>query len=217
MLSLDAPTVAVTWLLFVGWCMGVPSQRCTAAALFLAVWIVYAMDRLLDADALPRFGLASRQARPTASFAHRQTELELRHHFHHRHRKAFWFVLAALGPMLAVLLRHLPPPTLIGESVLAVLLAAWLLRVHRSANSPDVQRLPKEFVVGLFFALAISLPYTNQIQVHSSALPGAVLFAGLCTFNCLCLYRWEHPQDLSGAHPATAFSVRRLIPFGFIA
>ena len=217
LLSLDAPTVAVTWLLFAGSCVGVPAQRGTAAALFLAVWAVYAVDRLLDAGALPRFGLAPRQTPRTALFAHRQADLELRHHFHHRHRKAFWIILVGLGPVLAYLLPSLPSPTLMAESALAILLAGWLLRVHRSANSQTPQRLPKEFVVGLFFSLAIYLPYTHRIQDKLSLLPGAVLFAGLCTANCLFLYAWEHPHDLSGAHPATAFAVRRLVPLALIA
>ncbi len=216
LLSLDAPTVAVTWLLFVGSCMGVGAQSRTAGALFLAVWAVYAGDRLLDARALPRFKLTPREAPRPAFLAASQTDLKPRHLFHHRHRKAFWIVLAGVGPVLGFLLPNLPARTLLGESVLALLLAGWLLRVHRLAHSQDPRRLPKEFVVGLFFALAIYLPYTKVIQ-GDFFLPGAVLFAGLCTLNCLFLYAWEHPHDLSRAHPATVFAVRRLVPLAFVS
>lgn len=207
----------MTWLLFVGSCAGAHAPLCTVTALFLAVWAVYVGDRLLDADALPCLESTPRGESQRFFVGRPQTDLELRHHFHHHYRRAFWIILAALGSALACLLPHLPARTLLAESMLAILLAGWLLRVHRAAHSRHGQRLPKEFVVGLFFALAIYLPYTDQIKDESSLLPGALLFAGLCTLNCLFLYAWEHPHSLSRAHPATAFAVRLLVPFAFVA
>ena len=210
LLSLDAPTVAVVWLLFVGVSVGQGTEPVTASALFIAVWAVYAGDRLLDAHAVPHVP-------PASGFA---SELELRHHFHRRHRRWFGLLLLCLLPALGWLLCDLPEHILVSETILAILLAGWLLRVHGLRKSRATKRLAKEFVVGLFFALAIYLPSAASTPNKFSLLPGAALLAFLCTLNCLFLYAWEHGGDLSHAHPATAFAVTHLPSLsiaGFVA
>lgn len=239
LLSLDAPTVAVTWLLFLGVCTGSSPEPHTAPALFLAVWVVYAGDRLLDAAAVNRLPLTvpfpaapfTAAPSPTDPNAGPNGDLELRHRFHHRHRRAFTIGLAAALVAVGLLLWNLPPRTLFSEALLAVLLAGWLLRVHALQQPGDPRRLPKEFVVGLFFSIAVYLPFATSSAESLSAeslsteslspdklslLPGAALFAGICTLNCLFLYAWEHPRELSRAHPATAFAVRNLSTLAFL-
>ena len=212
LLSLDAPTVAVTWLLFVEHCAGRPVNTYTAAALFLAVWAVYAGDRLLDADA--SFGPSSPgpatlqyTVDPVPS-----SDLQLRHYFHYRHRKAFAALLAVLAPVLCLLLPELPPETLLLEAALALLLGGWLFRVHNRAANTNLRRHPKEFAVGLFFAAAIYLPVAVRGPHRLNLLPGALLFAAVCTLNCLFLGLWEHPPGLARAHGATCLASRHLIP-----
>ncbi len=233
LLSLDAPTVAVTWLLFADNCSGQPRNLCTAAALFLAVWAIYIGDRILDANAFFSVGVAGRASPRNLRRATRDGELQLRHHFHHRHGKAFTALLAGLMPVLGFLLFKLPLSTLLPEAVLAVLLAVWLLRVHGPMAHPHPRRLPKEFVVGLFFAAAVYLPACFSTAIRNSyklsLLPGAALFAAVCTLNCLFLHLWEQPyelpdidpdtdpdidepHDLARAHIVTRFATRRLVP-----
>jgi len=41
-------------------------------------------------------------------------------------------------------------------------------------------------------------------------LPGALLFAAVCSLNCLFLYAWEHPADTTRAHASTRWALRHL-------
>jgi hypothetical protein len=41
-------------------------------------------------------------------------------------------------------------------------------------------------------------------------LHSAVLFAAVCTLNCLYLYAWEHPGDRTAAHATTRFATAHL-------
>jgi hypothetical protein len=54
--------------------------------------------------------------------------------------------------------------------------------------------MPKELAVGLFFPAAVFIPTVARLpQLRLDLLPGALLFAAVCTLNCLFLYAWEHP------------------------
>lgn len=214
LLSLDAPSVAVVWMVFVGHCAGKPAEPCTVAALFVAVWIVYASDRLLDAQRLNSRWVTG------LNRSNAMVDLELRHHFHHRHRNSFRGALVLAIPVLGGLLWKLPRQTLAVEAALALFLTGWLLRVHGpwgNHKTHDPRRLPKEFVVGFFFALAVYLPCAGRVPLTLSLFSGGLLFAVLCTHNCLFLYAWEHSGDLSHAHPATAAAVRNLAPSAGLA
>ena len=200
LLSLDAPTVATLWTVFIARCSHLHLPWTEPAAMFLAVWMIYAADRLLDA----RFSLS---------------KLEPRHRFHHTHRTAFVTVIVLSSIALAALLHNLDPRSLHLYTLLATLLAAWMLLIHaHPAPHSPTSRLPKEFAVGIFFSAAVFIPTlarttpgTSAIHFLGSAatwirpnlLPAAILFACVCTLNCLCLYTWEHPtprlQDLAAA------------------
>ena len=52
LLSLDAPSVATVWTIAIAHAAGVDLPWTSAAAMFIAVWILYAADRLLDARLL---------------------------------------------------------------------------------------------------------------------------------------------------------------------
>ena len=198
LLSLDAPTVAVVWTLFAAWCAGVQLPPADPLAMFLAVWMLYASDRLLDAQ--PPMGLAE------------PSELEERHRFHHRHRQRFLLVLVLSCLPLALLLHRLAAPVLHLYAILACLLVAWLLLVHlRGAKDGVKRKLPKELAVGLFFPAAVWIPTVARApSMHLVLLPGAMLFGGVCACNCLFLYAWEHPRDLGRAHVTTRLAVANL-------
>ena len=199
LLSLDAPTVAALWTWFIARCSGLHLPWTPVAAMFVAVWMLYAADRLLD-------------ARAEASAA----ELEERHRFHHRHKRAFLTGIVIASIVLAALLHRLDGAALHLQALLASLLFAYFFLIHIFPATPlaaetGAHRLPKELAVGIFFPAAVFVP-TVARQPHLRALlaPDAMLFAAVCTLNCLFLYAWEHPGQRSSAHWTTRFATRHL-------
>lgn len=85
-LSLDAPVVAVTWLYIFAreWNVSYV-ERLLPWVLALVVWVVYAVDRLLDCQ------MNSNEAG------------SLRHEFHRKHKKKFMIAICAAVLMIAVL------------------------------------------------------------------------------------------------------------------
>jgi hypothetical protein len=164
--------------------------------MFLAVWMLYAADRLLDARPIPGGGPPP--------------DLEERHRFHHRHRRAFLWGLAIAAIALGSLLHLLNPTALHLYATLATLLAAWLLLVH-AHPMPQSLRLPKELAVGVFFSAAVFIPTVARAPaLRQALLPDALLAAAACTLNCLFLYAWEHPGKRPLAHWTTRWSTRHL-------
>jgi hypothetical protein len=162
--------------------------------MFVGVWMLYAADRLLDALS--------------------PTELEERHRFHHRHRAAFLSLISFCALALAFLLLRLDPRALKLYSLLATLLAGWLLLVH-ARPSASVRRLPKEFAVGIFFSAAVFIPTVARMPtLRLDLLPPAALFAAVCTFNCLCIYAWEHADPRLQAHWTTRWATSHLGELG---
>jgi hypothetical protein len=198
LLSLDAPTVAAVWTAFIAWSAGVRIGWLDPVAMFLAVWMLYAADRLLDAK--PLFN--------NPSAAH----LEERHHFHHRHRARFLpLVLLAFVPLL-VLLHRTQEAVLHLYVLLAGMLGAWLLLIHvRPAPSEQQHRLPKELAVGVFFPAAVFIATVARApQLRLALVLPALCFAAVCSLNCLFLYAWEHPRNRRDAHATTRWAVRHL-------
>ena len=200
LLSLDAPTVATLWTVFIARCSHLHLPWTEPAAMFLAVWMIYAADRLLDAR-LP--DTPQRESRISAS------DLETRHRFHHAHRTAFVSVIVLSSIALAALLHRIDPRALHLYALLATLLAAWMLLIHARPLPHDAtSRLPKELAVGIFFPAAVFIPTLVRTTptpaaihflgsaanwIRPNLLPSAFLFGAVCTLNCLCLYAWEHP------------------------
>ena len=179
--SLDAPTVAVVWTAFFARVSHSAVPAGELLALFLAVWLLYVADRLLDA----------RSATPDAF------ELQPRHTFHQLHRRALLIASALAASALLPLTLHLPTPDLHLDLALAAALALWFLLIHRLAPA---RTLPKELTTGLFFAAATLAP--TLIRRPSTALVAdALLFAALCTVNGLAITAWEaYPLSTTRAH-----------------
>src|SRR5580704_686089 len=74
LLSLDAPTVAALWTWFIASANHLHLPAVSIVAMFLAVWMLYATDRLLDARHIS---------------ASNSCDLEARHYFHDRFRGVF--------------------------------------------------------------------------------------------------------------------------------
>jgi hypothetical protein len=198
LLSLDAPTVAVGWTWFAIHVSRVHQPAEVFAAMFVAVWMLYAVDRLLDGSA----GASG---------------LELRHHFHLRHDANFAKGIAVGAALLAGMVMRIPEVLFLCYCALGALLLAWFGVIHVLARD-RAERLPKELAVGVFFSAAVFLPgWLGAPEERGWLLAGAVCFGMLCSFNCLCIYAWEHGRDdLVRAHPTTRFGVRALRPLGMV-
>jgi hypothetical protein len=206
LLSLDAPTVTALWTVFVARCAGITLPWTLPAAMFVAVWIIYAADRLLDGRAIPtgNWQTGTLAAGPDLG-------LEERHSFHHRHYRGFLVGILISSAALIALLPQLDPRALQLYALLAALLAAWMLLVHLPPFAGNTPSLPKEFAVGVFFSAAVFIPTVARAPtLRPALLPDALLAAAACTLNCLFLYAWEHPGARAQAHWTTRWSTRHL-------
>jgi hypothetical protein len=195
LLSLDAPTVAIVWTWFIARAVHLHLPLAGPLAMFLAVWMLYAADRLLDARQLFTSPLHT-------------DDLEARHLFHHRHATAFLTGIAFASIALAALLNHLLPEALKLYTVLGALLFGWFLLIHARATN---RRLPKELAVGIFFPAATFIPTVARLPyLRLEMLPQAMLLAAVCSLNCLCIYAWEHPEPRSNAHWSTRYATQHL-------
>jgi hypothetical protein len=193
LLSLDAPTVAAVWTYFIAGCAGTALPWTSPAAMFVAVWMIYAADRLLD---------SRNPAEPG---------LEPRHRFHHQHRSRFLTAIVLGAAVLVWLLWQLNPNALKLYALLATLLAAWLLLVH-ARPAASSRRLPKELAVGICFSAAVFIPtVAREPMLRGTLLPAAALLAATCTLNCLFIYAWEHPAPRLQAHWTTRWATQHLL------
>ena len=191
LLSLDAPTVAAIWTIFVAHSVHLHLPWTAPVSMFVAVWMLYAADRLLDARISPR------------------DELEPRHHFHHKHRVAFLTSIVIATIVLFCLLPLLLPAALRICALLAIPLVTYMFLIH--VGAPGSVRLPKELAVGLFFPAAVFIPTVARVPtLRLALLPEALLFAAVCTLNCLYVYAWEHKPPYSQAHWTSKFAMKRL-------
>ncbi len=200
LMSLDAPTVAALWTWFVARSVSLRLPFSSLASMFLAVWMLYAADRLLDGRQLFADPLHT-------------DDLEARHLFHHHHATAFLSGILGSSIAIAFLLPRLSPNELRLDAILAALLSGWFLLIHARAGqfSSAHRRLPKEVAVGIFFPAAIFLPTVARLPgLRLPLLPHALLFAAVCSLNCLSIYAWEHPQPHTSAHWTTRLSTRHL-------
>ena len=195
LMSLDAPAVAVLWTWFAARIAGITLPLATLVAMGLAVWVLYAADRLLDTRALDPMGDPG--------------EFEARHFFHHRHRTAFATGIVVATIALAFLLPRLAPDAIHLYLTEAALMAGYFLLIHATPMRAGRRRiaLPKELMVGPFFAAATFIPtVARNPGMRLALLPDAVLFAALCCLNCLFIYAWEHPQ------PKAHWTTNRAVP-----
>jgi hypothetical protein len=190
LLSLDAPTVAVLWTWFIASANHVHLPISSALAMAITVWMLYAADRLMDARLL--------DASPTL-----HEDLEARHYFHHRHRTSFLLGILTASIALAVLLPSLDTEAIHLYLILGGMVAGYFILIHATRNA---HRLPKEIAVGLCFAAATFIPtVARRPELRLPLLPSALLFATLCSLNCLFIYAWEH-EDHNTNQPTHAIT-----------
>ena len=174
--------------------------------MFIAVWMLYAADRLLDARLLD-------------GHAEPEQHLEARHFFHYRHRTGFLAGILGASAALAPLLLRLPADAVHLYLILSGLLFGYFILIHATRSA---HRFPKEIAVGIFFAAAIFIPtVARRPELRVALLPSALLFASLCSLNCLFIYAWERNPEfpLHAEHPVhaiTRFALAHLRLFAVI-
>ena len=178
LLSLDAPTVAALWTWFVARCAGLALPWKVTAAMFVAVWLLYAADRLLDGRGEAR-----------------ESELEARHRFHRAHRGRFAVAMGlgtvALAPLVAEMAK-LPGSAFRSFLGLGALLAAWFGVIHLARPLGSL-RGTKELAPGLFFGAAVFLPTLMRApELRPWLEVAATAFGLVCWVNCRLIDRWEH-------------------------
>ena len=171
LLSLDAPTVAFSWVVLFAAALHVPHALPEAAALACAVWLVYASDRLLDVRQEPVSTWTDGAPHAALSRLYRE------------HAREFLLTGAAVCFGLIAMLAALPSVLVEAWLLLAVPLAMYAAAVH-------VLRLSarwKAVCVGIFFAAAVALPTAVRSGVRWPLFFAAVAFGGVCRANCAVL------------------------------
>jgi hypothetical protein len=192
LLSLDAPTVAVTWcgafLSVIGVPLARPAAHWPVAFLSLATWLCYVGDRIQD-------------ARSTLQVS----DLRARHRFYGtwwRNRRSSLLALLSLAALACATLGVFALPAALfvdyfGLTLASLLYFAW---VH-SGRERNARVLAKEVAVALIFALGCILPAWSSASsaLRSQLAPAGLLFALLCWLNCVAIERWEG-RGVVGAH-----------------
>jgi hypothetical protein len=195
-LSIDAPIVAVAWAAVFARGSGGRLPVVDAAVLFLAVWVIYVSDRLLDGWTAGNRGA-----------------LRERHFFCERHGVALVSLLmAASGGIFWLTAESLPAAERDAGVRLGLLLVLYLAAIHAFCGRFS-RALPKEIFVGIVFAGGVTLPiWSHGRELRwQECIPWA-FFALLCCLNCLAIEDWERHDDSgqirNGRHRATGFFTR---------
>ncbi len=174
-LSLDAPTVALIWAVVFARVGGIQLGAASEVVLGLAVFLIYAVDRLLD-----------------GWDASSGADLQERHLFCARHRRVFVVsaTLAAAG-ILWMAARALPTAETRAGAALASIVAVYILVIQVWGGL--AVRLPsKEWAVGFLFAAGTTLPlWSRPGKLEGGTWLLIILFGLLCALNCLLIDSWE--------------------------
>ena len=194
LLSLDAPLVALAWAWMFSKAWGVVSLPAQLwATLGVGVWIVYALDRIVD---------SRRATNPK--------ELEKRHHFHQRYERAFLIGIGigAVWCLYTVMFTVAQTVLYYGAFVMLCSIVYFYYSVNRPKGSGTGG--VKNLVAGLTFAYGASA----GVHAYSPVLPfgdmvfssEVLLFAALCVINMTAIDFWH----LEGEEDDDASSVLTL-------
>ncbi|SKB03517.1 hypothetical protein SAMN02745166_03830 [Prosthecobacter debontii] len=157
-LSLEAPLVAVLWLLGISRLDHLQIMPGVVPGLGFSVWFIYLADRVLDTFGVP------------------ESALSLRHRFYRRWRWALVFiVMPAVAVYLAWLGLWVVPARLLTNSVLQLFPIGVYLILYSVASSQVRLRLLQAGLVLLLFAIN-ALPFQENLKlVLSLIIAGAAV------------------------------------------
>jgi hypothetical protein len=173
LLSLDAPLVALVWQVLFVRCLHGTAGVTEGVMLGLAVWLIYAADRMLD--------------------AWRGAGTALRHGFYGKYWRtlsAVW--VAALVSGLWFAWERLPDEVWLRGVIVAAGVTAYLTVLHGLPRRWHAK--VKEAAVGVVFALGVSLVAWPVVETWAEVLAIA-LFAVLCWMNCVAIEDWERGRS----------------------
>lgn len=179
LLCLDAPLVALAWQWLFARSFGAHLNWPLRTLLFLTAWLIYLGDRFADSMRLPA-------ASPRSE----------RHRFCQKHMLGWWIAIVVIFLVDAGLaLRTLDLQMLFLGGTLAAACAVYLFLNHLLGGR--WRPIPmKEKAVGVLFAAGTTLAVVGQLPGLTISFAFAlVLFAILCTLNCLCIASWERELD----------------------
>jgi hypothetical protein len=199
---LDAPLVALAWQWIFARSFGAHLTWPLRALLFLTAWLIYLGDRFADSIRLP-------VDNPRSD----------RHQFCQDHIVGWWIAIVVIFLADAGLaLRSLDLQMLLLGGTLAGICAVYLFLNHLLGGRWRPVPM-KEKAVGVLFAAGTTLGVVAVLPGLTISFAFAVvLFAMLCTLNCLCIASWE--RELDAAQGKTSLltrwpaGARALKPFG---
>jgi hypothetical protein len=170
--------VSIAWLWLFARTFRVTVDLSSCAALFLTAWSIYLADRLADSCSLP----------PGAPRS-------LRHTFCLEHRRILVGGLALIAGVNTILIwNRLGPATLIAGAIVGSLaLIHLVLNYWLGGAWPPLPM--KEAAVGSLFAAGTLVPLFSSRPISGSFLCAGILFAALCTLNCISIAYWEQALD----------------------
>lgn len=179
LLCLDAPLVALVWQWLFARSFGAHLNWPLRLLLFLTAWLIYLGDRFADTLRLPAGGPGSE-----------------RHRFCQEHMIGWWIAIVIIFIIdTALALRTLDLQMLLLGGTLAFACAVYLFLNH-SLGGKWWPIPVKEKSIGVLFAAGTTLAVVGQLPGLTISFAFAVvLFAILCTFNCLCIASWERELD----------------------
>ena len=184
LVCLDAPLVAIAWQWLFARYLNVSVSVWAREALFLTAWLIYLVDRFADALSLQtNFPRSARQQ------------------FCLRHKKLWLGLIAVVGLVdAAIVLLRLNSDVLISGLCLSGIAAVYLAINHAFSEVWEIIPL-KEITIGFLFSAGTLLLLISNFAVipstvgRSSALLAMLLFAILCSLNCMSIAVWERDLD----------------------
>jgi hypothetical protein len=166
LLSLDAPLVALLWQILFARCFHARVDLLPSILLVLAVWLIYAADRTLDA-------WTGSGARP-------------RHEFYRRHWRTLlplWIFVLAAGTALAW-------TRLTTELFLRGVALGGAVILYFALLHCGIFQKTKEAAIAVLFALGATISAWPNIR-SAADVEAIVLFSCLCWINCVAIEHWE--------------------------
>lgn len=145
-LSFDVVVGAVISALFFARLLDVPADAHVLAALALTVWIIYTVDHLRDARAIPTIASTDR------------------HRFHQRYFRVITVIVGMVVVIDSVLILYLPMPVLLAGVVLGFIVFIYLVWQR-------YLKFLKEFFVAVLYTAGVLLPALtvrefNVLPIH---------------------------------------------------
>ncbi len=175
---LDAPIVAVSWQWLFARSFGITPAKGATLALFLTAWLIYLADRLGDSLTLDSLGATSLRQRACLRW------------------RAIWVIGIGFVALADLFVIHAQLDWRVRSLGIPLSLGALVYLVLNQRLSVLWRFAPlKELSIGFLFAAGTMVPLVPGLT--SAMIAPWLLFAALCSMNCICIAIWERELDLA--------------------